>query len=167
MKGAPRGCDQMVSPTRFVPNLTPCNRTRREFLWEVAGGFAGLALIDLLSRDGFFTSALAANDEPTNPLAPKEPHFAAKAKHVVFLVMNDPRGGPISGASNWTAGFMPAAFQGTLFRGKGSPLLDLATPQGTSDRSQRTSLDLLKQLNEEHQQTRPGDSELAARIESY
>src|SRR5258707_6548911 len=88
MKGAPRGCDQMVSPNRFVPNLTPCNRTRREFLWEVAGGFAGLALVDLLSRDGFFTSALAANDEPTNPLAPKEPHFAAKAKHVVFLFMN-------------------------------------------------------------------------------
>ena len=49
-----------------------------------------------------------------------------------FVVMTDPRGGPISGASNWTAGFMPAAYQGTLFRSKGSPLLDLATPDGTS-----------------------------------
>ncbi len=49
-----------------------------------------------------------------------------------FVVMTDPRGGPISGASNWAAGFMPAAYQGTLFRGKGSPLLDLATPDGTS-----------------------------------
>ena len=37
---------------RFIPNVTPCGRTRREFLWEVGGGFAGLGLIDLLSRDG-------------------------------------------------------------------------------------------------------------------
>src|SRR5262249_25693426 len=54
-----------------------------------------------------------------------------------FVVMTGPRGGPISGASNWTAGYMPAAYQGTLFRGRGTPLLDLATPPGTSDRTQR------------------------------
>ena len=39
---------------RYSLNRTPCGRTRREFLWEVGGGFAGLALIDLLSNDGFF-----------------------------------------------------------------------------------------------------------------
>src|ERR1700682_2532598 len=71
----------MSIPTyRFIPNATPCGRTRREFLWEVGGGFAGLALIDLLSRD-----AKAAS---IHPLAPKPPHFPAKAKHVVFLFMN-------------------------------------------------------------------------------
>src|SRR5215472_4973480 len=69
---------------RFTPNLTPCGRTRREFLWEVAGGFAGLALIDLLSRDGFFKAQAAES----NPLTPKKPHFQAKAKRVVFLFMN-------------------------------------------------------------------------------
>jgi len=79
-----------------------------------------------------------------------------------FVVMTDPRGGPISGPSNWTAGYMPAAFQGTLFRGKGVPLLDLATPANTSDRTQRHTLDLVAQLNREHLQSRPGDSELAA-----
>src|SRR5205814_4740409 len=84
-----------------------------------------------------------------------------------FVVMTDPRGGPISGPSNWTAGYMPAAYQGTLFRGKGTPLLDLATPPGTSDRTQRHALGLLQQLNREHLATRPGDSELAARIQSY
>ena len=41
---------------RFIPNVTPCGKTRREFLWEVGGGFAGLGLIDLLSRDGFFAA---------------------------------------------------------------------------------------------------------------
>jgi uncharacterized protein (DUF1501 family) len=81
--------------------------------------------------------------------------------------MTDPRGGPISGPSNWTAGFMPAAYQGTLFRGKGTPLLDLATPAGTTDRTQRRALDLLHQLNDQHLQERPGESELAARIQTY
>src|SRR6266568_3194146 len=84
-------------PSRFIPNHTPCGRTRREFLWQVGGGFAGLALIDLLSRDGFFAKQARA-DEATNSasdarylLAPKKPHFPARAKRAVFLFMN---GGP-------------------------------------------------------------------------
>jgi hypothetical protein len=84
-----------------------------------------------------------------------------------FVVMTDPRGGPISGASNWTAGYMPAAYQGTLFRSAGAPLLDLATPAGVSDRTQRRSLDLLADLNREHLEAHPEESELAARILSY
>jgi uncharacterized protein DUF1501 len=84
-----------------------------------------------------------------------------------FVVMTDPRGGPISGASNWSAGFMPAAFQGTLFRSKGSPLLDLATPDGTSGRSQRHTLDLIQDLNRTHLAGHPDETELAARIQSY
>ena len=84
-----------------------------------------------------------------------------------FVVMTDPRGGPISGASNWTAGFMPAAFQGTLFRSKGAPLLNLRTPEGISETTQREALDVLGDLNRQHLQAHPGESELAARIESY
>ncbi|MBM3875043.1 MAG: DUF1501 domain-containing protein, partial [Verrucomicrobia bacterium] len=84
-----------------------------------------------------------------------------------FVVMTDPRGGPIGSASNWSAGYMPAAYQGTLFRSVGSPLLDLATPDGVSAATQRASLDLLRRLNEEHLESRPGESELAARIASY
>ena len=84
-----------------------------------------------------------------------------------FVVMTDPRGGPIGSASNWTAGYMPAAYQGTLFRSGGSPLLDLATPPGISMQAQRRSLDLLRQLNERHQQQYADESELSARILSY
>src|SRR5437870_2778708 len=78
------------STSRFAPNATPCRRTRREFLWQVGGGFAGLALVDLLSRDGFFAARAAADAPDRAPylLAPKAPHFAAKAKHAVFLFMN-------------------------------------------------------------------------------
>lgn len=272
-----------MSSARFIPNITPCGRTRREFLWEVGGGFAGLALADLMAAE-----ARAASP---SPMAERQPHFPTKAKHCVFLFMNggpsqvdtfdpkpalkkhhgkpytgdakvgsngraighlmqspfefkkhgqsgleisslfphtakfaddlcvirsmhsdtaahasgclqmntgsifigkpslgswlsyglgtanqnlpgfvvmtDPRGGPIGSASNWTAGYMPAAYQGTLFRGSGSPLLDLATPAGTTERAQRRSLDLLRSLNEEHLKMRPAETELAARIESY
>src|SRR4051812_39704171 len=82
----------MAGPNpRFIPNPTPCGRTRREFLWQVGGGFAGLALIDLLSRDGFSPARARAGDEPgggANPLAPKPSHFPARAKHAIFLFMN-------------------------------------------------------------------------------
>ncbi|MEM7602767.1 MAG: DUF1501 domain-containing protein, partial [Verrucomicrobiota bacterium] len=33
-----------------------------------------------------------------------------------YVVMLDQSGGPISGAKNWTSGFMPASYQGTVFR---------------------------------------------------
>jgi hypothetical protein len=82
-----------------------------------------------------------------------------------FVVMTDPRGGPIGSASNWTAGYMPAAYQGTLFRASGAPLLDLRAP--VDDKTQRRSLGLLKELNEQHRSRYPDDTELAARIQSY
>src|SRR5207249_3258468 len=101
-------------PSRFCPNRTPCGRTRREFLWEVGGGFAGLALIELLSRDGFF-AARAAGGDTAAPylLAPRKPHFPARAKHAVFLFMN---GAP---SHVDTFDFKPALtrFNGTAYRG--------------------------------------------------
>jgi hypothetical protein len=72
------------------PSGSFCHRTRREFLWEAGAGFTGLALTGLLSVDGFFNQGRAA-DRPGNPLAPKKPHFPAKAKSVIFLFMY---GGP-------------------------------------------------------------------------
>jgi hypothetical protein len=70
--------------------FTPCGRTRREFLWEMGGGFVGTALATLLAEDGFFARAAGAEDRlpaPENPLAPKTPHFAAKAKACIVLFM--------------------------------------------------------------------------------
>ena len=280
---------------RFAANATPCGRTRRELLWEVGGGFAGLALLDLLSRDGFLRQSAAAAEAagPQTLLGARIPHFAPRAKRAVFLFMNggpsqvdtfdpkpeltkhhgepyrppsgvqvgsngraighlmaspfkfqkhgesgleisslyphlsryaddlcvirsmygdtfahasgclqmntgaitigkpslgswlnyglgsmtdnlpsfvvmaDSRGGPIGSASNWTAGYMPAAYQGTLFRSTGSPLLDLATPEGITPGAQRRTLDLLARLNREHLESRHHETELAARISTY
>src|SRR5882757_3349370 len=79
-----------------------------------------------------------------------------------FVVMTDHRGGPIGGAPNWSSGFMPATYQGTLFRASGTPILDLSPGDGVSAAEQRSSLDLLAKMNEEHLHNNPGDSELEA-----
>jgi hypothetical protein len=84
-----------------------------------------------------------------------------------FVVINDPRGGPIGGPTNWSAGYMPAAYQGTPFRAAGDPIMDLKPVAGMTPETQRARLDLLAKLNELDMEKYPGSSELAARISSY
>ena len=48
-----------------------------------------------------------------------------------FVVMLDRKGGPISGAKNWSSGYMPAAYQATVLRADSVPIHDLASPAGT------------------------------------
>jgi hypothetical protein len=271
------------------PRQFPCGLSRREFIWQMGGGFAGTALAGLLAEDGFFSRARAAD---ANPLAAHGGHFAGTARNVIFLMMNggpsqvdtfdfkpelekyagqplpadkkfinsggrkvgyltpsfrkfrpggqcgllisdffpavrehadklvvirschtdshahgsalvamntgktfigrpslgswavyglgsenqslpgyvvmlDHRGGPISGQPNWASGFMPAGYQGTLFRPSGNPILDLRGPDYLAGKAQREQLDLLARLNEEHLSSRPGGHELAARTASY
>src|SRR5438045_1604784 len=57
---------------------------RRDFLMQAGGGFAGLALSALVAEDGF---AAAPPQQAAFPLAPRKPHFAAKAKAVICLFM--------------------------------------------------------------------------------
>ncbi len=84
-----------------------------------------------------------------------------------YVVILDKRGGPISGQPNWSSGFMSAAFQGTLFRPVGDPILDLRGPRWMTRAAQRSQLDLLAELNERHLRQRPGADDLAARVNSY
>ena len=84
-----------------------------------------------------------------------------------YVVMLDKRGGPISGQPNWSSGFMPSTFQGTLFRPTGNPILDLQGPAHLSRLAQRSQLDLLAELNSQHLAARPGGQELESRMQSY
>jgi hypothetical protein len=84
-----------------------------------------------------------------------------------YVVMLDKSGGPISGAKNWTSGFMPAKYQGTVFRSSGSPILDLSPREGMSESQQRMLINSLNELNQSHLDRHPTNSNLAARIESY
>ncbi|MEC7564728.1 MAG: DUF1501 domain-containing protein [Planctomycetota bacterium] len=271
--------------------IFPCGNSRREFVWEMGAGFAGLALSTLLDEDGFFENYTKATD-PANPLSPRRAHRPTKVRSVIFLMMNgapsqvdtfdykpalekyagkplpadkkyinsggrkvgfltpnfrpfrpggesglmvsdyfpnvrkhadklavikschadshahgsalvamntgstfigrpslgswsvyglgtdnanlpgyvvmlDKRGGPISGQPNYSSGFMPSTYQGTLFRPTGNPILDLHGPPHLNDRSQRRQLDFLARLNAKHLASRDGGHELAARIQSY
>jgi hypothetical protein len=84
-----------------------------------------------------------------------------------FVVMLDPRGGPTSGAPNWSNGYMPASYQGTLMRSGAQPILNLRPPADINAASQRAEIDLLNELNRNYSQDRNGYSELDARIASY
>lgn len=64
--------------------------SRREFLRRAGGGFGLLALTSLLGRDGLL-AAETPGGNTNNPLAPKLPHFAPRARNVIFLFMS---GGP-------------------------------------------------------------------------
>jgi hypothetical protein len=269
-----------------------CRRTRREFLWELGGGFGAVALTGLLSADGFFNRAAAAPLPAfRNPLAPRKGHFDGPAKSVIFIfcyggpshidtfdykpklyaldgktipvktfgrgghknegrvvgpkwqfrqygqcgkwvsdlfphlatcvddiaflqslyaespihgsamlmmnsgrllsghpalgswvnyglgsanenlpgfvVMLDKAGGPISGAKNWSSGYLPAAYQGVVLRADSTPIHNLAAPPGVTREAQRELLDRLRKKNEDHLAVRPDNSELSARIASY
>lgn len=272
-------------------NVQFCGRVRREFLWQAGAGFGAVALSSLLEQDGFFASRALAANTSSLPSEEKKPHFAPKAKSIIFLfmyggpshidtfdykpgmvgmdgktvdvktfgrgghrnqgriveprwkfhqygqsgkwvselfpnvaecvddiaflhsltadspihgsamlmmnsgkilsgspalgswvnyglgsvnenlpgfvVMLDPTGGPISGAKNWSSGYMPATYQGTVLRSQGSPILDLQAPVGTSRSVQREMLDTLATINGRHLSERGGNSDLAARISSY
>jgi hypothetical protein len=84
-----------------------------------------------------------------------------------FVVMLDPRGGPISGPKNWSSGYMPAQYEGTILRTQGTPILDLNRRQGHSDAAQRDQLDVLREFNNEHLAATGNNPALAARIASY
>lgn len=84
-----------------------------------------------------------------------------------FVVLGDPRGATIGGAGVWGNGFLPAAYQGTLFRNGETPIVDLKPRAGVTPQQQRAELDLLKWLNERHRDQRTNTSEFDARIAAY
>jgi hypothetical protein len=84
-----------------------------------------------------------------------------------YIVMYDWRGGPIGGAPNWSSGFMPAAYQGTPFRSGNVPIVDLNPPKWVDPHLQRSEIDLVQKLNQEHHESHAGNSDLDARIASY
>src|SRR5262245_3737710 len=84
-----------------------------------------------------------------------------------FVVMGDRRGATIGGAGVWGNGFLPAAFQGTLFRNGSTPIVDLNRSADMTEAQQRSELDLLKWGNQRHATERSNTSELEARISSY
>ena len=83
-----------------------------------------------------------------------------------FVAIPDPRGIPQASINNWGPGFLPAEFQGTSFNAR-NPIQNLNTPGKRTPESDEAARRFLRQLQEEHLATNPGDSQLSARIASY
>jgi len=83
-----------------------------------------------------------------------------------YVVMPQPEGTPEGGTPCWGAGFLPAVYQGTVFRSGANPILNLRPSDETMTAArQRRTLNFLQQMNE--MDTLDGDTEMAARISSY
>jgi hypothetical protein len=71
------------------------------------------------------------------------------------------------GTENWSAGFMPAAYQGIRLQETGDPIPNLFPPEGFTQSRQVAKVDFLNRLNRTYAAQHPEQSELEARIASY
>lgn len=84
-----------------------------------------------------------------------------------YVVLTDPAGMPVDNVRNWTSGWLPARYQGTVFRSGKSPVPNLATPVDISAGARRGQHRLLRALNQDHLSRYPGNAELATRISNF
>jgi uncharacterized protein (DUF1501 family) len=76
------------------PRREYIQQARRQFLASCSGGIGGLALASLLNQDGLLAAEAPASERPAsgsanpaNPLAPRPPHFAPRAKNCIFIFL--------------------------------------------------------------------------------
>lgn len=84
-----------------------------------------------------------------------------------YIAMVDPGGAPVLGVDNWTNGWLPSLYQGTVIRPKEPRILNLNAPPHLSGNAQEKYLDFLGKLNQRHLNQHPGEDDLSARIASY
>ena len=84
-----------------------------------------------------------------------------------YVAMTDPRGLPVEGVLNWSNGWLPSLFQGTVVRPREPRILNLEPPERLRGEVQVNFLDLLTRLNRRHISKRQGELELEARIANF
>jgi hypothetical protein len=84
-----------------------------------------------------------------------------------YMVLSDPGGHPVDGTHNWSSGFMPSLYQGTVLRPQEPRILNLDPPAQLRGKLQEQNLVLLEQLNRRHLAAHPGEADLETRIASY
>ncbi len=84
-----------------------------------------------------------------------------------YVVLDDPKGLPINGISNWQSAWLPPLYQGTRFRTEGPPVLNLEPRPEIPSPLVEAERTLVRKLDEAHRKQRPYQPELDARISSY
>ncbi len=83
-----------------------------------------------------------------------------------FVAMPDVRGEPPNGKANWSSGFLPAQHQAIVVAAH-EPIRNLNRPTGISEAAEKSSRELLRQLDQRYASVHPGESELQARVAAY
>jgi hypothetical protein len=84
-----------------------------------------------------------------------------------FVVLTDPDGLPVEGVTNWSNGWLPSLYQGTVVRPREPRILNLDAPPHLKGAPQQHNLAYLERLNRKHLERHPGELDLEARIASY
>ncbi|MCA9098885.1 MAG: DUF1501 domain-containing protein, partial [Planctomycetaceae bacterium] len=74
---------------------------------------------------------------------------------------------PVDGVKNWSAGWLPAVYQGTPFRSGKSPVSNLQPLENLPPVTRERQLQFINQLNRNHLQSYPGNLELEARLRNF
>ncbi len=84
-----------------------------------------------------------------------------------YMALIDPGQLPVLGVENWSNGYLPSLFQGTVVRPREPRILNLAPPAELAGRPQRNYLEFVKRLNHNHLARHTGETDLEARIATY
>lgn len=84
-----------------------------------------------------------------------------------YIALTDPQGLPVEGVLNWSNGWLPSLFQGTVVRPVAPRILNLQPPPHLEGQVQDNYLELVHALNTRHLRTRPGEHELAGRMANF
>ena len=84
-----------------------------------------------------------------------------------YMVMTDPGGHPVDSVHNWSNGWMPTLYQGTVMRPKDPRILNLDAPAHLRGAIQQHNLGFLNAINRKHLERHPGEADLETRISSY
>ena len=84
-----------------------------------------------------------------------------------FVAMPDPVSLPVSGVENWSNGWLPSLFQGTVVRSREPRIPNLDPPPHFKGQPQAELLKYLDELNRGHLAAHPGELDLEARIAGY
>ncbi|TWT61951.1 DUF1501 domain-containing protein [Rubinisphaera italica] len=84
-----------------------------------------------------------------------------------YVVLNDERGAPNTGASTWSSSFLPSNHQGVVFRGGAQPVRDLFPAREVNSQSDAATREFIHSINEQHVNQLGVQSALNARLKSY
>ena len=163
-----------ASPWKFEPR-GHCGMPLSELLPGLAAVCDDIALIRSMKTDvnnhGQSISALL-----TGRITPGRPVLGSWLTYALgtesqnlpaYCVLTDPGGVPVLGADNWSNGWLPSLYQGTVIRPREPRIVNLEPPAELRGAPQRRLLNLLDDLNATHLAAHPGEHDLSSRIASY